>query len=311
MVREDICIVSKQDGLSLSASFYIPEKPRAILQIAHGMCEHKERYRDFLTFMAEHGYACVIHDHRGHGKSIRRVEDLGFFYENGGENLVEDLHQVTMEAKKRFPGLPCILLGHSMGSLAARCYVKKYDKDIDGLFILGCPSDNPVSGVGSLIAKFLMLFHGGSHGRSAIADYIMSNAFEKAFAQEKTEHAWICSVPEVVHAYNEDPLCNYTFTLNGYVSLLWLVRNTYSLKNWHITRENLPVWFLSGADDPCRVSDKKFYEAVETMKKAGYKKVSAKLYSGMRHEILNEKGNHMVYEEILNSCEKIMDSSGM
>ena len=85
-----------------------------ILQVAHGMCEHKERYLPFLQEMADHGYLCIIHDHRGHGESVRQPEDLGYFYPDGGTAIVSDLYQVTRWIREQYPELPLYLFGHSM-----------------------------------------------------------------------------------------------------------------------------------------------------------------------------------------------------
>ncbi len=300
-------ITSGQDGLVLSSYWIIPESPKAVLQIAHGMCEHKERYYPFMRFMAEHGYACVIHDHRGHGKSLRNPEDLGYFYENGGEALVEDLHQITREIKKEYQGLPFFLFGHSMGSMAVRCYTKKYDFELDGLIVCGCPSDNPLAGIGLVLDRVLKFFQGG-HGRSNLADKIFAGDFEKRFAAEGMEHAWICTDKEVVKAYNADPACNFTFTLNGYESLLWLVKHTYSSDGWVLKQRELPIHFVSGSDDPCMVSEGKFMEAVDLMKAVGYVNVTSQLYAGMRHEILNEIGKEKVYSDILEFYDNILNS---
>ena len=77
-----------------------------------------------IWFLCEHGFVVLINDHRGHGQSVRTKDDLGYFYENGGEALVEDLHQLTGWVKERYPDLPFFLFGHSMGSLAVRAYTK-------------------------------------------------------------------------------------------------------------------------------------------------------------------------------------------
>ena len=95
------------DGLGLSLMYTKPEGDiKGVLQISHGMCENKERYLPFMEYLAEQGYAAVIHDHRGHGKSVKRKEDLGYFYGGRDKGIVEDLHQITCWIKERFPGKP-------------------------------------------------------------------------------------------------------------------------------------------------------------------------------------------------------------
>lgn len=289
--------VSRQDGLVLDVLALVPENPKAIVQLAHGMCEHKERYLPFMEYLAGLGFLCVINDHRGHGKSVRSMEDLGYFYANGGPALVNDLHQITCMIRKKYPDLPLFLFGHSMGSLAARVYLKYYEKELDGLVICGSPSNQPMAGFGLHLVRLLSRIK-GSHARSPLVNHLFSASFEKPFLAEGMVHAWISKDRSVVEAYNASPYCNFTFTLNGYESLLWLVQQTYSKNGWNVRKPKLPVLFVSGSDDPCMVSRKKFQEAVETLRKACYKNVSAKLYPGLRHEILNEKERCLVYKDI-------------
>ena len=123
----------------------------ALLQLSHGMSEYKERYLPFMEFMAEHGVVCVIHDHRGHGKSVKSEQDLGFMYGAGGAGLVEDLFQVTVWAKKEYPDLPFILMGHSMGSLVVRTYAKEHDRELDALIVCGSPSKNYLRPLGAAV----------------------------------------------------------------------------------------------------------------------------------------------------------------
>ena len=121
MVKNITELLSQYDGLKLSILWLAPKgTAEGILQISHGMSENKERYLPFMKYMAQRGYVCVIHDHRGHGQSVLDREDLGYMY--GGKNtaLVRDLHQVSLWAKAKFPGLPLYLLGHSMGSLVGQ-----------------------------------------------------------------------------------------------------------------------------------------------------------------------------------------------
>ena len=134
-MTETFVLESHHDRLLLHGLVVRPEQEpcRGILQVAHGMCEHKERYLPFLQEMADHGYLCIIHDHRGHGESVRQPEDLGYFYPDGGTAIVSDLYQVTRWIREQYPELPLYLFGHSMGSLVVRCYLKRYPDVPDGV----------------------------------------------------------------------------------------------------------------------------------------------------------------------------------
>ena len=75
---ENFTISSEHDGLSQSDAIVAPEcETKALVQFSHGMAEHKERYLPVMEFLAEHGYACIVNDHRGHGSSVRDPGDLG------------------------------------------------------------------------------------------------------------------------------------------------------------------------------------------------------------------------------------------
>ena len=121
---------SQADGLEISVLALLPdgkkEEYRGIVQLVHGMSEHKERYLPFMEYLAEKGYVTVIHDHRGHGKSIRREEDLGYMYGGGAKAMLTDIHTVNKKIRDRFKNLPLILFGHSMGSLAVRAYAASH-----------------------------------------------------------------------------------------------------------------------------------------------------------------------------------------
>ena len=191
MQLDETTVRSGQDQLSLSVWLARPEgKAKGIVQIAHGMSEHKERYEDFIRFLCEHGFVVLINDHRGHGQSVRTKDDLGYFYENGGEALVEDLHQLTGWVKERYPDLPFFLFGHSMGSLAVRAYTKKYDRELDGLMVCGCPSYNPAANMGRAMVRAMAKFKGERY-RSQKMNHMMFGAFNTPFKPADSEFAWI------------------------------------------------------------------------------------------------------------------------
>ena len=130
---------SEADGLEISVMAVIPDKKpyRAVVQLVHGMSEHKERYLPFMQYLAKRGYVTVIHDHRGHGKSVKYQEDLGFTYGGGAEAMLKDIGTVNRKIHGTYPDLPVILMGHSMGSLAVRAFVAQHDSCVDMLFEYG------------------------------------------------------------------------------------------------------------------------------------------------------------------------------
>lgn len=291
---------SEHDGLPLSVTTVLPEgKIRALVQFSHGMAEHKERYLPVMKFLAEHGYACIINDHRGHGASVRSQDDLGYFYKDGGRGLVKDLHQLTLWLRKQYPGKPLILFGHSMGSLAARAYASKYGRDIDGLILSGSPGYNSAARMGLALTQVLSLVHGGRHAKSPLMDKMLNGNFSKRF-KGGSPFAWLSANAQNVAEYEADPLCGFGFTINGYRALLNLMIAAYDERT--TLRRSLPVHFMSGEDDPCAPNRAGFDAAVANVQSRGCSHVTSKMYHGLRHEILNE-GVQEVYDDLLNVIE--------
>ncbi len=295
---------SIEDQLEIDCMEVYPDiPPKGIVQFVHGMCEHKERYKDVMTFLANQGYYCVIHDNRGHGKSIESEDDLGYFYDGGYLALIEDVHQlVSLMKDKVSPELPYCLIGHSMGSMIVRCFLKKYDDEIDRLIVLGSPSKIPGMRPVLAFAKGLEMVEGGRE-HSKLIDYIIQNYMYESWFKEEGLHSWVCSDPEVVEEYNDDPFCNYTFTIQGYVNLIQLTKMTYDKDGWEVKNPSLPIFFGSGSDDPCTLSPRDYGKAVHFLKERGYTNVTATLFHGMRHELLNEKNKDKVYKAILSHIE--------
>lgn len=312
MKPEEFTIKSQHDGLELGVSLRIPEHPVGILQLVHGMAEHRERYHDFMDYCAKQGLVVLIHDHRGHGASVKTTEDYGYFYQDGARGIVDDVHQLTLYLKERFPGLPLTLFGHSMGSLVVRCYTKKYDADIDRLIVCGSPSKRFGAGAGRAVVQLLKKLK-GEHYRSPLVQKLSLSGYNEKSSQlarangevvDFTKHypsesSWIVSDPEVVTAYDADARDGFVFTLNGFETLFGLMKTAYSKSGWKVAHSELPIFFIAGANDPCIISAKDFQKAVDFMRNRGYRDVKSKLYPGMRHEILNEKDKQIVWEDII------------
>lgn len=303
MKEENIKIISDQDSLELDCLLIKPNKEiKAIVEIAHGMNEHKERYIDFMKFLAKNGYASFIHDHRGHGKSIKNINDLGYFYEDNASYVVEDLHQINEYLKNKFKDKKIILFGHSMGSMIVRKYISKYAHTIDGLIVCGSPSKNNASKLGLKVVKLLKSIKGERY-RSEFVKKLMFGGFDKKGSEP---NSWVCHNKEILKLYNEDELCKYTYTLNGYENIIKLMIDIYNPKIYNRNNLDLPIYFIAGSDDPVIKSKKDFNEAINFLEKIGYHNIDNTLYDDMSHEILNEVNNNLVYDDILNWLNKII-----
>lgn len=277
-------------------------KPVGVIEFVHGMCEKRQRYEKTMAVFNKHGFICAITDLRGHGENILTTDDLGYLGDEGYKGLVDDVHEYTMYLKREFPKLPLVLLGHSMGSLIVRTYMKKYAREVDAVIISGSPSDNPMAGFGKILIRIMAMFRGWNY-RSPMIENMVNGPFEKPFAKEGIVNSWLTTDRHIVEEYNSDPLCGVPFTLNGYYALMNLVQQVYGKTGWTCKNKTLPVMFMSGADDPCRRNDKAFKKAVTHLKRCGYPNTYYKLYQGMRHELFNEKNNDEVYQDILKFLE--------
>ena len=293
-------IISEKDCLQLEVAILEPkEKPKGIVQISHGMSEHKERYYEFMKYLSENGYICVIHDHRGHGASVKNKRDLGYFYTEDINYIIDDLYQITKYIKNKYPDLKINLFAHSMGTLVARGYLKKYDDKINKMILRGPPTENSMALLGLMIAKFLNIFY-----KKNVPNKLLNNLTFGNYSKDvNKKNEWICLNEDIVEAYNKDELCGYIFTTNGFINLYKLMINAFKKNNWNMKNKNLPIYIIAGRNDKVIQNEEKFTKLSKFITERGYKNVQSKLYNDMKHEILNEKNNKIVYKDILDFIE--------
>ena len=303
-MQRGFTIQSKVDGLMLDGLVVEPEEGvqrTALLQLSHGMSEYKERYLPFMEFMAEHGVVCVIHDHRGHGKSVKSEQDLGFMYGAGGAGLVEDLFLVTKWAKKEYPDLPFVLMGHSMGSYMLRKYLTIHNDDLRGAIIMGtgCVPDNTTK-LGINVCKFLAKIFGWHHRSKLVESLSFGGPYKKYDLSGKTlSNSWLTKDEDIVKFYYSEPRCTFKFTLNGYLGLMEAVLYDNQLENVKKVPNKLPIFIVSGQDDPVGDNGVGVKKVYDLFKEAGSLDITYKLYENDRHEILNETDRDKVYADLL------------
>lgn len=272
------------DGVhSLSYFSFIPEKPSAAVLIIHGMAEYKERYIYTAEKLCNEGFAVYCYDQLGHGQSVKEPWEYGYFAKKDGRKaLLADVDAYIAMIRKNHPGIPVVLLGHSMGSFIVRCAAPGCD--IDGLAVSGTGGGNPALGMGIFICRIYELLGMGKK-RSKFIDSLAMGGNSKGFENEKyPNRAWL-SKEEYIQKDMEEK--TFMFTVSGMKDMFTLYRSC-SKKSWYDKfPRSLPCYLFSGANDPIGDRGKGFTAVCDKLRARGCQ-VQSRLYSGGRHEMLNE-----------------------
>lgn len=283
------------DGLKINAlTICKSEKPKAAILFIHGLCGKVDRMLPSMNHFADKGYVSIGFDMRGHGDSIKAEEDRGYTYKGGSEAMAKDIECVIEWIQGRHPHTPIFVVAHSMGSLAARTYLKNDDTHISGLVLCGSPSYNLLSPFARIFLHIYNAITGG-HNRLKMTQRFTSDLYNRDFEEEGFQ-AWMCSDPKERRKFFEDPECNYTCTTDCSLTLMLLMKETYSKKGWHVANPSLPILFISGENDACMISMKRFHQSAGFMNTVGYINVSSIIFPDMRHEVLNEIGKENAWK---------------
>lgn len=299
--KEEFYFDSRDQASKIHAVKWVPdmEKPVCIVQIVHGMAEHIERYDEFARFLAGKGILVVGDDHLGHGKSVPEGGAYGYFCkEDAATVLVRDEHRLKKIMQEQYPGIMYLILGHSMGSFILRNYLFRYGSGIDGAIIVGTGmTPRSLLVISRLVTSVQKLFLGDKH----VAHFINAVSFggyNKRFSPVRTPADWLSGNEANVDGYVADPMCGFTFTVNGFAALFELIWNCHDSEKIDKMPKRLPVFFISGTEDPVGDYGKGVEQAYLSFKNHGMTNVQMKLYEGDRHELLNETDRDQVYGDI-------------
>lgn len=301
MVRKEEFTFDSRDGKTkLHAVRWVPEgKVVCILQIIHGMAEHIERYEEVAQYFGERGVLVTGEDHLGHGKSVYGDGVYGYFCEQDPATVVvRDVHRLKKMTQEDYPGIPYVILGHSMGSFILRNYLFRYGTGIEGAVICGTGSRTNLQNLLCQAAAAAAGVIFGEKHTAKVIDRLAFSAYNRRIENPKTSVDWICSDEQVVEAYEKDAMCGFIFKVNGFKTLFQLLSRLNKKENLDKMPKGLPVYFASGDMDPVGDYGEGVRKAYEDFQKAGMERVSMKLYPGIRHEILNDKNKIQVYEEL-------------
>ena len=242
--------------------------PRALVLLAHGYGEHAGRYEAVAQDLVARGLTVVAPDHLGHGRSEGErvlVQDVG--------DLVADLHAVAAVARDEYPGLPTVLLGHSMGGLVATLYAQRHAGELAGLVLSG-----PVIGGSPDIEALL--------GMDPIPDVPIDPAV-------------LSRDPAVGEAYAADPLVWHgpfkRSTLEAFVAAVQTIADGPALGA-------LPtLWIHGDEDELAPLSHTR--PAVQRVRGEDFEE---HVYPGARHEILNETNRDEVLDDVGRFVDRVL-----
>jgi alpha-beta hydrolase superfamily lysophospholipase len=275
------------DGTEIQAYRWdAPGDPRAIVQIAHGMGEHAARYRRLAEALTAAGYVVYANDHRGHGRTAGSAEHHGDLGPGGWSGLVSDLGALGAVARAEHPGIPLVLLGHSMGSFALQTYLLDHSADLDGAVLSGTTA-------GDVIAP----------GIDPNAEVDLS-AFNAPF-EARTGYEWLSRDDAEVDLYVADPDCGFGLNPAGAGSMLDALLVSGDPERLGRIRADLPILVFSGDADPLAGGGPLVELVASRYREAGVQDVTVILYPAARHEIFNETNRDEVTADLLTWLDRV------
>jgi alpha-beta hydrolase superfamily lysophospholipase len=301
MIKTDF-FMTCHDGHEINVFKWTPEgEIKGVFQLVHGSIEHANRYDHFARYLVGEGYVVYADDHRGHGLTAKKHDSLGFFSEKPGgyDLMVEDLKTLNAKITDEYPNKKNMMFGHSMGSFMVRSYIAKHPKTINGAVICGTVDSNAiVSNFGILMANRDIKKHGRKNQSQKLNDLVYGSLNNK-IKNPRTGSDFISKDESVVDRYIADPYCGYLATSDYISEMLIGLKDISNKKTFENTPNELPLFIISGEEDPCGGKLAKDVRNVHSKYKAsGCVDVSINIYNGARHEILNEKINEKVYNDI-------------
>ena len=301
MKKEEFYYKSADEITQIHACIWTPEeKPKGIIQIAHGVTEYILRYEEFANFFVSKGYVVVGNDHIGHGLSVAEGREKMYFGPEGSWNfVVKDIKKCIELTKEKYPNIPYILLGFSLGSFLVRTYLIDYPGTVDKAIIMGTGQISPIAiKLAKMMANSEAKKVGEDHSTKQIHD-LTFGTYNKIFAPNKTEYDWLCANEDALNDYINDPSRGGDFSAGLFREMLNGMLYSSKIKNINKMDKNIPILLISGDKDPVGDCGKGVIKSYKAFQKAKVKKIDIKLYSNDRHDILHEKDKDKIYNDIL------------
>jgi alpha-beta hydrolase superfamily lysophospholipase len=293
--------LTADDGAELFVYRWLPPVPaKAVVQIVHGLAEHGARYARLAEALNQKRYAVYANDHRGHGRTARTSEELGFLAEREGwRKCVDDLWLLNQRIADDHPGAPVVLLGHSMGSTMAREFITEHGDALAGVVLSGPNGQPPAIALLARIIARCERLRLGRRGHSRLIHNLTFATFNKPFAPARTPFDWLSRDPAEVDRYVADPLCGFPASVQLWIELLGAWKRVSTKTAYARVPRNLPLLVMAGEHDPVSAGSRQLGPMLHAYRAAGLRDVEDRIYSGGRHEIFNETNRDHVTDDLI------------
>ncbi|MGP1544468.1 MAG: alpha/beta fold hydrolase [Candidatus Fimenecus sp.] len=306
MLKKKFSFKSSSDLCNINGVCIAPDNisdVKAVIQITHGMAEHKERYFGFMEKLCDAGFASYIIDLLGHGESVESSNDLGYFGNRMEQNLLDDMKTLNDLIHSEYPETPIFMFGHSMGSFLTRAYTSIYESSVKAAVYCGTSGANPIVPIAIKLAE-IQIKKNGEKSKGDFLNKIAFASYNKK-TDKRTPFDWLSVNTENVDEYISDKLCGFTFTNNGFLTLFRLVKYIQSPEWYEKVPNDMPLYLIAGSDDPVGSYGKGVKSVYRKLLESGHK-VKFKLWTGDRHEILLENNADEVISDVIDWYKKTL-----
>lgn len=278
-------------------------RARGVLVWLHGMADHGARYAPLAEVLSEAGWHVLAPDHRGHGASVAAEELRGHFADqHGWDTVLADVGVVLAHVQGRYPSLPVVLGGHSMGSFITLAFCERHASALQTPLagVILCGSDYKQPWLWRLLTLPVRLAHwrNGPRGTSRLIKALTFDAFAKKIAHRRTDFDWLSRVQAEVDKYINDPWCGHDCTTQLWLDLMRGLREAHAPRQLRRLPANLPLLLVGGDSDPMSGNGKGMPALYKALHRAGCGPLTFAEFAGGRHEILNDLCRDEVIEDI-------------